>query len=76
MKSFAQLGTLLSKDEQKRIKGGSEPEPTECASREVECTYYESGTGNVTGRCEQNSRGLCVCNAGTSSVVWTACQAG
>lgn len=71
MKKLQSLGKMLSRSEQLLIKGGVNP-PTFCKIA-LECTFYEAGHGNVTGQCEQNSANKCVCNAGTSSVVWTAC---
>lgn len=71
MKSFISLGKVLGKQEQKRIRGGYGGSVCLIGA---ECKYIESGTGEVTGRCEENSRGSCVCNAQTSSVVWSACN--
>lgn len=76
MKRFAHLGRSLSKAEQKQVLGGNDLPPGggSVCKFQSECSYYESGTGNVTGKCEENSNGSCVCNAGTSSVVLSACN--
>ena len=62
----------LGNDEMKKIRGGLEVENSPC--RSGTCWYYESGTGNVGGYCEENSKGKCVCNAGTSSIVTSDCS--
>jgi hypothetical protein len=59
----------LTLEQMKTILGGSYPGGTVCASSSTSCTYYESGTGNVTGHCEENSKGDCVCHAEHSSIV-------
>ena len=82
MKKFQNLGTALSREQSKKIKGGDEC--LDCGgggggtfcSEASSCSYYESGTGNVTGTCVKNSNHDCVCRADRSSVVWAACQNG
>ena len=71
MKKIQDLGKTLSRNEQKKIRGGTDP--VSICKIGYECTYYESGTGNVTGMCKENSNGRCVCDATTSSVIWSAC---
>jgi hypothetical protein len=56
----------------KKLKGGL---TADARCRTGTCSYREAHTGMVTGRCESNSAGNCVCNAGTSSVVWPDCKA-
>jgi len=73
MKKIQSLGKSLSRNEQMKIKGGVELPPSICKIG-FACTYYEAHTGYVTGQCEQNSKVNCVCNAFTSSVVWSACE--
>ena len=72
------FGVILSKAQQREIKGGNIPPGggnTFCASSDVSCSYYESGTGMVTGHCEENSKEQCVCHSANSSVVSADCQA-
>jgi len=59
----------LSKDEMKEFKGGVAEAAAEGCGRGF-CDYYEAHTGPVLGVCEINSNGRCVCNAGTSSILW------
>ena len=76
MKKFENLGRMLSKDEQRKIKGGNPPEGgTHCSNSNTTCRYYESGTGYVNGHCETNSANQCVCKSQNSSVVWSECMA-
>ena len=44
-----------------------------CGDSSDPCSYYESGTGTVTGTCQTNSNSRCVCKAGNSSVISTQC---
>jgi hypothetical protein len=74
MKKFQGLGKNLSKLEQKNIMGGLGG-GTFCSDGTA-CTYRESGTGMVTGKCEQNSNNACVCKSANSSVLWSECQNG
>lgn len=39
------------------------------------CSFYQAGVGTVTGHCEGNSGGSCVCHASGASVVWGNCKA-
>lgn len=76
---FQNLGFVLGRNTQKKIKGGVAEEPVGeigggCRTSYLSCTYYESGTGSVTGHCEENSNGSCVCNASSSSVVFAGCK--
>lgn len=65
------LGKSLSKVEQKKIVGGY---ALQCYDSGWTCTYYESGTGNVDGTCESNSKNQCVCKGPNSSIVTSACN--
>jgi hypothetical protein len=64
-----QNGRRLCSSEMKRLKGGL-VDPSAGVCRTESCSYYEANTGNVTGTCQPNSAGNCVCNAGSSSVVF------
>lgn len=72
------LGTaeVLTRDQLKNVLrasvGGTGGGGSTCGQG-TRCSYYESGTGMVTGWCDSNSAGSCVCDATTSSVVWSAC---
>jgi hypothetical protein len=70
---YKDLGRILGKEEQKKIKGATGGEPSQCKTDEY-CTYYESGTGMVDGYCANNSKYQCVCIGPNSSVVWDACE--
>jgi hypothetical protein len=39
----------------------------------ISCNFYEAGTGQVQGICEENSPGQCVCKTPNSSVVSGKC---
>jgi hypothetical protein len=62
----------LSQTEMKQLKGGLADAGGSCGTGS--CSYYEANTGNVTGTCQTNSAGNCVCNAGSSSVVQSSCS--
>jgi hypothetical protein len=63
----------LSNDEMKKLKGGLTAAAARCKTNP--CRYFEStAAGWVDGKCEGNSAGACVCNAGTSSIVTSACK--
>ncbi|HQS36577.1 MAG TPA: hypothetical protein PLC18_14270 [Sediminibacterium sp.] len=73
MKSkLASLGFALSKDVQKILvadnrtinDGGAT-----CGLSYRSCSYYESGTGNVSSYYETNSNGSCICKSANSSIV-------
>lgn len=60
----------LSVEQMKRVMGGIEGGgSTVCASSSISCSYYEANTGTVTGHCEENSAGACVCHGPNSSIV-------
>lgn len=69
----------LSRIEMKTILGGYQPKDvggsTVCCQRtsSISCNFYQSGTGQVEGICEENSSGQCVCKAPNSSVVSGQC---
>jgi natural product precursor len=69
--NLANIQGKLNRKEMKNIMAGS---GTACRDSGWDCFYYESGTGTVVGTCETNSRGSCVCNAGTSSIVSSDCK--
>lgn len=64
----------LGRDEMKKLRGGAAAEPQARCFSGLACKYDEANHGEVTGVCETNSAGKCVCNAGTSSVVWCECR--
>lgn len=57
----------------KKLKGGLTAATARCKTNP--CRYFEStAAGWVDGKCEGNSNGDCVCNAGTSSIVTSKCK--
>ena len=65
----------LSIEQMKKVFGGVEdPGETTGCNQGGSCSYYESGTGTVTGHCEKNSKGDCVCHAPNSSIVTDDCE--
>lgn len=60
----------------KKLKGGVAAEAGAVCHENMYCIYYEANTGYVRGTCEHNSNHKCVCNAGTSSVVYDCCTVG
>jgi hypothetical protein len=70
--SLATVAGKLSRAEMKNVMAGREG-ATPCAANGTACSYYESGTGNVSGTCQMNSNDRCVCVGPNSSVVWEGC---
>jgi hypothetical protein len=69
--SLANVQGKLSRTEMKMVMAGRDGY-SHCANG-PECTYYESGTGNVTGTCQTNSNSNCVCKGPRSSIVTSDC---
>lgn len=69
--SLANIEGRLSRTEMKNIMAGSGWPG--CLDGD-ECSYYESGTGEVTGTCEANSNNECVCKSMHSSIVTSKCD--
>ena len=70
--SLANIRGKLSREEMSKILAGDAG--TVCCPPTIECSYYESGTGMVTGHCETNSQERCVCKGPNSSIVtYAAC---
>ena len=69
--SLANIRGKLSREEMSKILAGDEG--SICDMNRSPCTYYESGTGQVTGECVMNSKDQCVCQSANSSVVWQGC---
>ena len=67
----------MSNEEMKAVKGSTAPGggggQTHCVSGE--CSYYEAGTGEVTGTCQTNSNDACVCKGPKSSIITEDCDA-
>ncbi len=59
----------LSRNEMKNVVGGLKESASAVCSYGASCSYYESGTGQVSGDCSSNSRGNCVCIGPNSSIV-------
>jgi hypothetical protein len=73
--SLANMQGKLSRAEMKNVLAGGE-ETSHCYDAETACTYYEAGTGNVTGKCGINSNDRCVCIGPNSSIISSECSAG
>ena len=71
--NIKQNAKKLKQGEMKLVKGGLADAAPAC--RTGSCSYYEAHTGTVTGTCQTNSAGRCVCNATSSSVVLSECNA-
>jgi len=72
------LGFALNRDAQKKLVGGNsaiDDGGATCGSSYRSCSYYESGTGNVSGYCQTNSNGSCVCKSANSSIISDQCLA-
>lgn len=67
--NLANIEGKLSRAEMKKIMAGSGWPGCSTDS----CSYYESGTGTVSGTCEGNSNNECVCKSKHSSIVTSAC---
>jgi hypothetical protein len=68
MKKLENLGRKLSKDEQKKIKGGLEEEGVLCWNEHIACTLVVNNAGSYTtynGYCDAQGTGnnaVCYCN--------------
>ncbi len=69
--SLANIRGKLSREQMKAIMAGDVG--TICLPAGTHCSYYESGTGTVSGTCEMNSQDRCVCKSTHSSVVSQDC---
>jgi hypothetical protein len=63
----------LSRAEMKQIMAGDE-NYSHCYTEETSCSYYEAGTGNITGKCGLNSNDRCVCIGPNSSIISSQCS--
>lgn len=72
--SLANVQGKLSRNEMKHLMGGAEPGDSHCDDTRMSCSYYESGTGQVTGECVINSHTNCVCKGPNSSVIHADCN--
>lgn len=75
-KAFNQ-GTVLTRTQLKKVMGG-DVSTTSGASRcktRTACSYFETGTGLVTGVCEENTAHKCVCATNDSSTIANNCVA-
>ncbi len=60
---------ILKREELKDFSGGRVAEFTPTCLTGNSCSYYESGTGNVSGTCNSNSNGVCYCGGANSAAV-------
>jgi hypothetical protein len=65
----------LAKHEMKKVKGGWGWGMERTCFTSGPCSFYEANTGMVTGSCQKNSAGNCVCRAANSSIVSDECVA-
>jgi hypothetical protein len=71
--NLANIQGKLSRAQMKKVLGGLVP-TMECYDSRVKCSYYESGTGEITGHCLTNSANNCVCKGPNSSILSTQCD--
>jgi hypothetical protein len=69
MKKFENLGRMLSKNEQKRIRGGTEEEGPACKTSSAACSYITIGGHVLPGTCGGSitppmQTAQCACNSG------------
>lgn len=64
------VNDILSREELKKIVGGSGGGSGRCKSRHTHC-----GNSSEKGTCESRNDGKCVCNTGTSSWLAEECVA-
>ncbi len=67
------IGSMLNKEQMKSIVGGDYGGGHICYGRNITCYYEEAGRGWTGGWCDTNSNGRCVCDAGSSSVLFQSC---
>lgn len=71
--SLATVAGKLSRAEMKNVMAG-ETGVSHCYTEVQSCSYYEAGTGAVTGKCGLNSNDRCVCIGPNSSIVSSQCS--
>lgn len=81
MRKFENLGRMLSKDEQRRIRGGNPPEEGGgvCKTSATACTYMSPSGQAHTGTCGDTVAGpmgttLCACKWQGLTVADTNCN--
>jgi hypothetical protein len=71
--TLANVQGKLNRAEMRKVMAGVDNN-SHCYGAETPCSYYESGTGMVTGKCGLNSLDRCVCIGPNSSIEFLGCS--